>query len=622
MKQKLLCVLFLLLSLNFWGQNTKSKYVYYNEYVTIKNDRKLKVENTVSYSKFLAKAKERQHTVESVSYDSFSEINGLTANTTVVATNKNYSNSESVTSDVFLDNIFHSDYKKKTIHFVNVQDNSLLNLKYKKEYFEPKLLDGFYFQNTMEVESAKLTIKCPKSVEIGYSLFGYDRDKIVFNKVEEGDAIIYTWEMKNIPAFEREEDMPGTSYVVPHIVYYINNFTINGAKQQMLGNTDNLYSWYRSLVKDINKSNQSEVKAKAEELTKGITSDYDKAKAIFNWVQENLHYVAYENGMGGFVPRDAALVFTRKYGDCKDMANITNEMLRYAGLKSHLTWIGTRQRNYTYKELPSPLVDNHMITCLELNGKKYFLDATGKYSQFPMPTDMIQGKEALIGLGDSYVIEKIPVVAKNDNRINVNADLKITDNTITGKIKADFNGFNKMRLAGLLGNHYQKENEIWKYSLVATNTKAEIEIVNTSIKPYDLTPAQAEYNLKLDNWGKNIDGKLIVKPILFFPLKNALIDVDKRKYPIENDFEQLYAITYNIEIPEGYQVEYLPKNNKQENELLGFEISYTQQKNRLIIKQEVYSNVLLVEKENFRKWNDIVNQLINQYNQSIILKKA
>lgn len=622
MKQKLLCVLFLLLSIHFWGQNTKSKYIYYTEYVTIKNDRKLKVENTVSYSKFLAKAKERQHTVESISYDSFSDINGLTANTTVVATNKNYSNSESVTSDVFLDNIFHSDYKKKTIHFVNVQDNSLLNLKYKKEYYEPKLLEGFYFQNTIEVESAKLTIKCPKSVEIGYSLFGYDRDKIVFSKVEEGDNIIYTWEMKNVPAFEPEEGMPGASYVVPHIVYYINNYTTSGTKQQMLGNTDNLYSWYGSLVKGINKSDQSAVKTKAEELIKGKTSDYDKAKAIFDWVQENLHYVAYENGMGGFIPRDASLVFTRKYGDCKDMANITNEMLRYAGLKSHLTWIGTRQRNYKYKELPSPLVDNHMITCLELDGKKYFLDATGKYSQFPMPTDMIQGKEALIEFGDRYVVEKVPVIDKKENRINLNADLKITDNTIVGKVKADFNGFYKMRLAGMLGNHHQKENEIWKYSLIATNNKAEIEIVNTSIKPYDIAPAQAEYNLKLDDWIKNVDGKLIVKPILFFPLKSTLIDLDKRKYPIENDFELLNTITYNIEIPEGYQVEYLPKDNKRENELLGFQISYTQQNNKLIIKQEVYSNVLLVEKENFRKWNDIVNQLINQYNQSIILKKA
>ncbi|WP_300489318.1 transglutaminase-like domain-containing protein [Flavobacterium sp.] len=622
MKGILHCLLLLLLSAPLWGQNNKSKYIYYNESVTIRNDKKLRIENEVTYSKLVAKAKERQHTVESVSYDSFSDINGLTANTTILATNKNYSNSTAVTSDVFLDNIFHSDYKKKTIHFLNVQDNSLLNLKYKKEYYEPKLLDGFYFQNTIEVESAKLTIKCPKSVEIGYSLFGYDRDKIVFNKVTEGDTVLYTWEMKNVPAFEPEEDMPGTSYVVPHIVYYINNYTVNGKKEEMLGNSDNLYNWYRSLVKDMNKSDQSAVKAKAEALIKGKTSDYDKAKAIFDWVQENLHYVAYEDGMGGFVPRDAALVFTRKYGDCKDMANITNELLRYAGLKSYVTWIGTRQRNYTYKELPSPLADNHMITCLELDGKKYFLDATGKYSQFPMPTDMIQGKEALIGLGDGYVIEKVPIIDKKTNGINLNADLKILDNALIGKVKANFSGFYKMRLAGMLANNYQKENEIWKSLLLATNNKAEIQIVATSIKPYETTPVHAEYELKLDNWAKNIEGKLIVKPILFFPLKSALIDVDKRKYPVENDFEQHNDITYTIEIPEGYTVEYLPKNNKQENELLGFQISYTQKNNLLIVKQEVYSTALLLEKENFQQWNDIVNQLINQYNQSIILKKA
>lgn len=85
-------------------------------------------------------------------------------------------------------------------------------------------------------------------------------------------------------------------------------------------------------------------------------------------------------------------------------------MLSLAGLKGNLTWIGTRSIPYSYNEVPTPIVDNHMILSYKYNDKTYFLDATGRFIPIDLPTSFIQGKEALISNGEnSYVIETVPL---------------------------------------------------------------------------------------------------------------------------------------------------------------------------------------------------------------------
>ena len=83
----------------------------------------------------------------------------------------------------------------------------------------------------------------------------------------------------------------------------------------------------------------------------------DKARLIFNWVQDNIKYVAFEDGMGGFIPRPAASVCHKRYGDCKDMASIITDMLRYAGIKGNITWVGSDELPYDYTEI----ADGHIF---------------------------------------------------------------------------------------------------------------------------------------------------------------------------------------------------------------------------------------------------------------------
>ena len=52
------------------------------------------------------------------------------------------------------------------------------------------------------------------------------------------------------------------------------------------------------------------IKTKAEEITKGITGDVEKVKALYQWMQDNIRYIAYEDGIAGFKPEKP-----RKYSE-------------------------------------------------------------------------------------------------------------------------------------------------------------------------------------------------------------------------------------------------------------------------------------------------------------------
>ncbi|CAG0898473.1 unnamed protein product [Cyprideis torosa] len=194
-----------------------------------------------------------------------------------------------------------------------------------------------------------------------------------------------------------------------------------------------------SLVDNI-ENNSSILKEKVAELTDGIDDDNEKIKQIYYWVQDNIRYIAFEYGLMGFQPEACQSVYNNKYGDCKGMANLTKQMLTLAGYDARLTWIGTNDLPYTY-DLPSLIVDNHMICTVLLGDEKIFLDATEKYSDLGTYAHRIQGKQVLIENGKDYIIDQIPVSDYKSNKEETTHELSIEDNSkLVGNGQLTFTG--------------------------------------------------------------------------------------------------------------------------------------------------------------------------------------
>lgn len=76
-------------------------------------------------------------------------------------------------------------------------------------------------------------------------------------------------------------------------------------------------------------SSDSEISELASSLTQGITSAYDKAVKIFNWVRDNITYTFYYNTKYG-----ANGTLDNKTGNCVDHSHLLVALARSAGIPS------------------------------------------------------------------------------------------------------------------------------------------------------------------------------------------------------------------------------------------------------------------------------------------------
>ena len=607
------------------GQSTKPKsfIVYKEDFYTL--DVKNNMPSVVLFSqerKYVGDKDNPFVNQNRIDYtDSFEEVSDIDA-FTISSQNDKYKVRNIQTEDREIDGIFYHDMKYKYFYFPNLKDDSETYCSYKKTFKVPQLLDTYYFKDNIDCKDSKVTLKVSNTIEIGYTLQGDETNLIQFSTSKEGDFTLYTWQLLNSSKVDYVEEAPNPSYFLPHLIFYIKNYTVNSVKYEVLGSVDNLYKYYYKNIKDINKTDQSALKNYTEELVKGLRSDFDKTKAIFDYVQTKIHYVAFEDGMGGFIPRDAAEVFQKKYGDCKDMANLLNEMLHYANIESYISWIGTRHNNYTYEKVPTPIVDNHMITVAKIADQYFFLDATGQFSIFPGFTPFIQGKQALLKIDENnYKIIPVPVIAADENKTTGKIQYQFDGDVLKGEALFLLKGFSKMNFLGTYKHTIDQDNTLKLYLsqyIAGINTK-DIVVKNDDLSQ---NPLEIKHAFDLEKWTKRVGNQIIFKPILFFPFSNERIDVEKRKIPLEFDFKKSFDYDYEIMIPENYTLEYSPDNYEFSNDLMSVKITYSHQNNKIVVSQHLKINTLLLERNHFSDWNTAIKGITKQYNQNIILTKS
>jgi uncharacterized protein DUF3857/transglutaminase superfamily protein len=623
----LLIILLFLPCISFAQDFSNEDYIFLKRHEYIKiglSKNSFDISKQISEQAKYLTAKKLYFANESLGFDSFTSIEDINAFTFLPSTNKTIYVDYIETKREFDNGIFYSDQESKDFTFPAVTKGAVTNLNYKEVIKDPRFLGLFRFGTYVPTKSVQLSIEFPKSVEIGYIDFNTENISIDFKKETSNKNNVYTWTVNNIKGFQGEENSEEILYYLPHIILYIKNYELNGKKINVLNDLSDLYKWYSSLVKQIEIRSLDKVYKIADDITKSQSTKRKKAEAIFNWVQDNITYVAFEDGLGGFIPRGAASVYDKRYGDCKDMANLLYEMLNHIGIESYRTWIGTRNRPYTYFEVPTPMVDNHMITAAIIEKDTIFLDATDSFVPFGMPSAFTQTKEALLGLNpDAFKVITVPVQDTNKSISNITSTFTLDNGTIKVSEKRTFTGYEKVDF--ISDYTYKKENkteeEFLNTTLALGNNKTNYN--NIKIENFDnkITPLVLSYDLSIDNYAKTVANKTYINLNIDRVLAKSKIDIEDRKYSkkIDNKFKKNYTTTFTI--PKGYKVNHIPKDLYFNNPEYGYNITYTQKDNTIIQDKTIYINTLSVKNKDFQAWNDFIKSLTKAYKKSIIIEK-
>src|ERR1019366_9135261 len=151
--------------------------------------------------------------------------------------------------------------------------------------------------------------------------------------------------------------------------------------------------WYAGLEKD-RRAPSPEVRAKAEELTKGLDTELDKIQALYDFVAKNFRYVSLSLGLGRYQPHAAGDVLHNQYGDCKDKHTLLASLLEAEGMHASSVLINSSRK--LDPDVPSPSQFDHVITMLPMGKEEVWMDTTSEVAPFRLLAYSLRNKLALV----------------------------------------------------------------------------------------------------------------------------------------------------------------------------------------------------------------------------------
>ena len=489
--------------------------------------------------------------------------------------------------------------------------------------------DTWAFQDRLPTMVSRYTLNLPA---------GWKATSKTFNAAEISPQVSgssYTWQMNNLAPIPPEPLSPSVRNMAPRVNINYSPDDRSQAVNKAFADWTEVSQW-ASGIYDPQVVIDDNVAAKARDLTATAKTEFEKIRAIGNYVQ-NLQYISIDIGVGhgnGYRPRPSNLVLSRGYGDCKDKANLMRAMLRVLKIDAYPIAIFSGDPTYVRAEWASPNQFNHCIIAVKVSdetksatviehptlGRLMIFDATDPYTTLGDLPEYLQGSYALIIAGQNGGIAKMPVTPPDsdllDRKIEVSLDefgeIKGTIKEIAvGQASTAFRG----ELRTLSASDYRKGIEGW---LTRGATGAQLVNVKT-----DDRRADSSFDLDVDfvasRYGQLMQDRLLVfKPVIVGRRNGLFLTEEKRKHPVML-FSQSMKETAVFNLPKGFVVDEMPDAVNLETDFGKYTTSYEVKEDKLYFTRSLTTKRITIPVDKYKSVKDFYAKVRDAEQSPVVL---
>jgi len=450
------------------------------------------------------------------------------------------------------------DDRKKVIHFNNL--TYPYTIEYEYEISQDGLISYpthiFHHNYRTGVLSSSFQIEVPLDMEFKYKEFNIKNALTIKDNPKSKQ---YTWSMKNLIPIQVIDLAPSYKDYLPVVITEPTDFKMENFAGKMTS-WQEFSSWNHQLNKDRRKLPETTINT-IKELTKNATNDYDKIKAIYQYMQNKTRYVSVNLGIGGWQAFPAEYVDKNGYGDCKALTNYMLAMLSAVNIKSYYTLVNSGEHaSDILTDFPS-VQFNHAILCVPMPKDTLWLECTSQQAPFGFLGSFTDNRYALLIDSLNGKLVKTPRYTQKDNQQIRTAQVEID-------INGNANINSKTKFSGLRYEQREGFKEISaKEQKDAINKLYEISGMNINALEYfvqkERMPSIIEtLSLYAPKLASITNKRMFLKPNVFnettyVPEKDA-----NRKIQFETKNEYIEIDSISIALPQGYKVESLPSNKE------------------------------------------------------------
>jgi hypothetical protein len=455
--------------------------------------------------------------------------------------------------------IFYSDQRAKIFSMPAIANGSILEYKYSIRINSRTFRHSWNFQTEIPTLISRFTLVKPAAWEVYHKVYGIDLEPRI-DENPDGFKSTLVWETLHMPAIKPEFGMPPTNEVVASLA-----ISPVGIKSW-----DDVAKWYHELAGPQMNAG-SKTKQLAESIVLGAADNEDKLRRIYEWVRDNIRYIAVEIGIGGFQPYPVEDVLRHQYGDCKDMSTLICALGKEVGLNMQTALISTWQNGLPDTSLPSPLHFNHAIAfCPDYGDSGIWMDATEKSCPFGTLPWYDQGLPVLLVDDNGEAeIRTTPRFPDDFNFLKIDWDVKLHDNGYSEiKGKTIFGGAMAVETRRNLYNASSYSLQQWLETYLATKCAGAIL---DSFQFKGMIPVEDSveilYNFHSRNFAVKRDKELIIRPTTILEMNLAdQFRSAKRKYPIRLRYGVKRELNLKIELNSNHFLKTIPHSEKVENQ--------------------------------------------------------
>lgn len=436
-------------------------------------------------------------------------------------------------------------------------------------------------------------------------------DNIKLSSTTKPDGSVkYTVEANDLEPWLPENESPKPAMAAPQLV-------ITG----QFADTKELYQYFRTFCDEPDLAD-AEIGKIAAELRQKADNPLALIDSTAAWVRHNIRYLAVEHGEYAFKPSPASETIRSRAGDCKASANLIKTLLMKNGLDGRLVWIGTQNDiPYDWNKVPALCSGNHVIAACMMPDSIIYLDGTTTWSSPGYIPYSIRGRQAIIEDGDNFIISNVPDSGREEDTEIRNIKFSIDGNDLVGDISLQLSGIHKMDFLGIL-SHFEPRERINVINKFISNTRKNTDVHNVNLNA-DLSRQSVDVTARLreGNAAKNIGDKIYldIKPLrdIFF----ETIDTTKRTQNHILPFPYSLTHEYEVEIPDGYKIEFIPESTTIDNDWHRAYIEYSEENGVIRCRVGVTTKGMTTPLENIAQRNEAVKTLRRISDSKIVLSK-
>lgn len=302
------------------------------------------------------------------------------------------------------------------------------------------------------VENTLFKIEYPS--ELGFKYKEVNFDTTWFTKKEQTNSIEF--EGKNILARKKEFL---SSFQFPYVFFSLDRFSLEGVE-------GNATSWkefglwmHENLLKNTRDLSE-ETKSKIIALTQETKDPIQKARIVYQYVQDKTRYISIQLGIGGWKPMLAKEVDRLGYGDCKALTNYTKALLDVVGVPSYYTIIyGSPQRQDIFEDFVA-MQGNHAVLAIPNQQNFIFLECTSQTKAFGFEGNFTNDRNALLIKPDGAQIVRTNSYIDKTNQKKTIAKMVIDQNdNVQVNVSSVYGGILYDQIAGTENAGIEKNKE-------------------------------------------------------------------------------------------------------------------------------------------------------------------